>query len=58
MLKLTKIKIELITDLDMCIFFKKFSKGGISCISNRYSKANNRYLKSYDQNKNQNISYT
>ena len=32
----------------MYIFFEKCTKGGISYISNRYSKANNKYLKSYD----------
>ena len=28
-------------------FFEKDKRGGISYISNRYSKANNKYLKSY-----------
>ena len=32
----------------MYIFFGKSTRGGISYISNRYSKANNKYLKSYD----------
>ena len=48
MLKITKIEFELITDPDMYIFFKKGTIGGISYISNRYSKTNNKYLKSYD----------
>ena len=48
MLKMTKIKLELITDPEMCIFFEKGTRGGITYISNRYSKANNKYLKSYD----------
>ena len=30
-------------------------RGGVTYISNEYSKANNKYLKSYDPNKNQNI---
>ena len=30
------------------IFFEKCMSGVLSYISNRYSKANNRYLKSYD----------
>ena len=48
MLKMTKIKLDLIPDPDMYIFFEKGIRGGISYISNRYSKDNNRYLKFYD----------
>ena len=47
-LKMTKVKLELVPDPDMYIFFEKGTRGGISYISNRYSKANNKYLKSYD----------
>ena len=32
----------------MYIFFEKGTRGGVSYVSTRYSKANNRYLKSYD----------
>ena len=32
----------------MHIFFKKGVSGRVSYISNRYSEANNKYLKSYD----------
>ena len=32
----------------MYIFFEKGTIKGIYCISNRYSKANNKYFKSYD----------
>ena len=38
----------LIPDRTMYIFFEKGTAGGISYISNRYSKTNNKYLKSYD----------
>ena len=48
MLKMRKIKPELIPDPDTYIFFGKGTRGGISYISNRDSKANNKYLKSYD----------
>ena len=34
----------------MYILFKKGMRGGISYISNRYSKAYNKYLKSYNPN--------
>ena len=49
MLNMTKVKLELITDPDMYIFFEKGIRGQVSYVSNRYSRANNKYLKSYDQ---------
>ena len=45
MLKTTKIKLELFLDPDIYIFFEKYTKSRISFISNRYSKANKKYLK-------------
>ena len=48
MLKMTKIKFELIPEPDVYIFFEKGTRGGIFYISNRYNKANNKYLKLYD----------
>ena len=48
MLKMTKIELELVPDPDMYILFEKGTRGGISYISNRYSKPKNKYLKSYD----------
>ena len=48
MLSMTKIKLELISDPDLYMFFEKGMSSGVSCISNRYIKANNKYLKSYD----------
>ena len=45
---MTKVKLKLISDPDMYIFFETGMRGGVFYISNRYSKANNKYLKSYD----------
>ena len=42
----------------MHIFFKKDTRGGASYISNRYSKDNSKYLKSYDpKQKSKHIAY-
>ena len=48
MLNMTKDEFELISDADLYVFFEKSMKGGLSYISKRYSKTNNKYLKSYD----------
>ena len=48
MLNMTKIKLELISDSDMYIFLEKGMRGGVSNISHRYSKANNKFLNSHD----------
>ena len=45
---MTKVELKLITDADMFKFFGKGSRDNISYITYRYSKANNKYLKSYD----------
>ena len=47
MLNTTKVKLELISDPDMYIFFEEGMRGGVSYISNRNTKASNKYLKSY-----------
>ena len=44
MLKMTRIKLELISDPDMYILFEKGARRGITNISNGYSKAKNKYL--------------
>ena len=48
MLNIKKVKLELISDLCMYILFEKDMRGGVSYVSNRYSKASNKYLKTYD----------
>ena len=48
MVKMTKIEVEFIPDPDMYIFFEKGIGGGFSYICIRYSKDNNKCLKSYD----------
>ena len=47
--KMTKREIEFTPDPDMYIFVIA-RRGAISYISNRYSKVNHKYLKSYDAN--------
>ena len=58
MFKMTKIKLERFIDADMYIFFEKDTRGGISYISNRNSKASNKYWNFITKNKNQNILYS
>ena len=38
MLKMTRVKLERISDIDMYLFIEKWMRGGISYIAKRYSK--------------------
>ena len=49
MLKMTNIKLELMTDIDMFQFIEKSMHGRVSYITNRHGKANNKYMKEYDE---------
>ena len=45
---MTKVELENISVADMYLFFEKGMRGEVSDISDRYSKANNKYIKPCD----------
>jgi len=47
-LKMTKMQLQLITDPNIFLFFENAIRGGVSTVSNRYAKANNKYLNKFD----------
>ena len=50
-LKKIEVKLELLTDIDMLLMVEKGIRRGIFHTIHRYAKANNKYMKEYDKNK-------
>ena len=51
MLKMTDVKLEKISNIDMYLFIGKGLRGGISYIAKGYAEANNKRMKDYDPTK-------
>ena len=49
-LKETKVKLDLLTDIDLSLLVEKGIRGGICQAIHRYAKANNKYMNGYDKN--------
>ena len=49
--KKIKVKLDLLTDIDILLMIGKGIKGGICYSIYRYAKVNNKYLTDYDKNK-------
>ena len=49
--KKTKVKLDLLTDLNMLLMVEKGIRGGICHFIYRYAKGNNKYMNEYDKNK-------
>ena len=50
-LKMTAVELELLTDSNMLLMVKEGIRGVITQVSHGYAKANNKYMKNYDKNK-------
>ena len=49
--KQTEVKLGLLTDIDMFLMVEKGTMGRICHSIHRHAKANNKYMKNYDKNK-------
>ena len=49
MLKITDIKLDLVIDVDTFQLIEIGMRGGVSYVANLYGKANNKYMKEYDE---------
>ena len=49
--KKAEVELELLTDVDMLFMVEKGIGGGICHAIYRYAKANDKYMKNYDENK-------
>ena len=49
MLKITKARIELFTDIDMVLMTQKAVRGGLTQVIKKHAIANNKYLPAYDK---------
>ena len=47
--KNTKVKLDLLTDIDMLLVVEKGKRGGICNSIYQYAKTNNKYMKDYDE---------
>ena len=50
-IKKTKVKLNLITDIDILLMVENGIRGGIYHCIYPFAKANNKYMKDYDKNK-------
>ena len=48
---MTRVKLELLIDIDMLLMVEKGIRGEICHEIHQYAKANNKYVKDYDKNK-------
>ena len=46
---MTKVELKLLTDVDMLLMIEKGTRGRICHTIHRYAKANNKYMKNYDE---------